>query len=129
MFAQRDGVERRWRGGELWINVATRTATWLIQTPPSGLSAGRLTFALDGSATGILETSGNPIGDRTLSIILCAGDFNGNGHVLASEVTTIARWLGLPAVGSRLFADIDGNGIISAADVALATANSDRRSW
>ncbi|HKB05607.1 MAG TPA: Ig-like domain-containing protein, partial [Gemmataceae bacterium] len=98
---------------------ATRTATW---APTAGLGNGRFTFRL--ARDGVADGSGNLLAaDWARSVGLLAGDFNGDGAVSDSDLTAIRRRLGT----ANRFADIDGNGLVTQADLDLATANRGKR--
>jgi len=98
---------------------ATRTATW---TPTVPVTDGRFTLRL--SASGVADASGNALAaDWARTIGLLTGDFDGNGVVTDADLRAIKR-----KIGTRdRFADIDGSGVVDAADYALALANKGRR--
>ena len=103
---------------------ARRTASWVIDGPAAATWADRLTVLIDGSAaTGVTGPGGVPIGDWAKTVSLLVGDFNGDGVVTATDRIAVRNRFGPVSGLTRLFADVDGNGVVDGADADLVMAN------
>jgi hypothetical protein len=99
------------------FDATRRTAVWTF----APLAVDRLTLRLAGTLT---DVSGNQLGNdwaRTFGVL--PGDFDGNGIVDDRDAAGVRPWLGR----SNALADVNGDGRVTAADVARVLANRGRR--
>jgi ELWxxDGT repeat protein len=103
---------------------ARRTASWVINGPAVATWADRLTVLIDGSATaGVTGPGGVPIGDWATTFSMLVGDFDGSGLVTTADRIAVRSRYGAVSGIVRLFADINGDGVVDAVDADQVTAN------
>ncbi|MBO0699046.1 MAG: tandem-95 repeat protein, partial [Zavarzinella sp.] len=114
-------------GGDVALNFnfnpATRTATW---TSPTALAIDRYTLRL--SAGGAVDAWGNPLGgDWAKAFAVLPGDFDGNGFVDNADLTGIGKSFSRPGRPVNRWADVNGDGVVDAADLNAASQNQGKR--
>jgi Bacterial Ig domain/GEVED domain/Dockerin type I domain len=96
-----------------------KTFTWTFPT----LALGRYTFRLSGTVTDFASPP-NPMGsDFVRSFGVLPGDFDGNGIVNSTDTTRIRALYNNNVATANRFADINGDGVVNALDLAIAQAN------
>ncbi len=96
----------------------THTASWSISLDSNRGLDDRLTFFVNGSATGVTN-GGVPIGDWSQTVNILTGDLNGDGVVSQRDTIAIKNKFGAD-LGARRWADVDGDGVVDGTDLSLA---------
>ncbi|HVK07938.1 MAG TPA: S8 family serine peptidase [Gemmataceae bacterium] len=115
-------------GGPVTLNFEMsadgRTGAWTV--PGTGLAAGRYTLRL--SAVGVTDLNANALArDYARTFGVLPGDFDGNGVVNAKDVSGIKRkFTTIPAKVSA-WADLNADGVVDAADLAVVTTRMNTR--
>jgi hypothetical protein len=96
--------------------LGTNTLTWTI----APVTKGKFTTALVGSGTdALLDAAGNPLGGGAgfaQNFNVLEGDFNDDGVISAADMVDVYNATKQPY---NLFADINGDGAVTMADVGL----------
>jgi hypothetical protein len=68
----------------------------------------------------LTATAGGPVrGVKSVKVGLLAGNVTGSGHVTTADVAAERGYIGVPVTPATARYDIDGNGVITAADQRL----------
>jgi len=122
--------------GQYFFSDFCRASIRALSGPPGGTLAAREVLpvgtlaapsAFGEGATGELYVADMGTGSLyRLGAVLAAGDVQGDGDVDLDDVAAIAQSLGQQPGGARDRRDVDGNGVIDAADGHIASANCTR---
>jgi hypothetical protein len=108
------------------LSADGRTATWTV--PGTGLAAGRYTLRLSPAGITDLSPNANPLTrDYARTFAVLPGDFDGNGVVNAKDVSGIKKKLTTNPAKVSLWADLNADGVVDQADMAVATGRLNTR--
>jgi subtilisin-like proprotein convertase family protein len=108
------------------LSADGRTGIWTVLG--AGLTAGRYTVRLSAAGVTDLSPNANPLArDYARTFAVLPGDFDGNGVVNAKDVSGIKKKFTTNPAKVSLWADLNADGVVDQADLAVAVGRLNTR--